>query len=151
MKGLAEVSIESAGLESTMHVDERIAMTRVDEAPVTLAVPAELAYVRLIRLVAASSASDLNYSYDGVEDIRIAADEAANLAISACRSGGAIRVGFFSVDGALAMALECPTAETVVEFDPLASQILAALTSLCTVSVIAGEVRVFFQCFPAAS
>lgn len=125
-------------------------MTRVDEAQVTLTIPAETAYVRLVRLVVASSASDLGYAYDGVEDLRIVADEAANLAIGACRQGGAVRVGISAVDGAIAVGMECPTDSDHVEFDPLASQIVSALTTTFTVSNIDGELRVFFQCPPTS-
>ena len=125
-------------------------MTRVDEAQITLTIPAESAYVRLVRLVVASSASDLGYSYDEVEDVRIVADEAANLAIAACRHGGAIRIGVLGADGALAVGVTCPTDSELVVFDPLASQIVAALTTACTVSNIDGELRIFFQCPPAS-
>ena len=124
-------------------------MTRVDEATVTLTIPADPAYVRLVRLVVASTAADLGYSYDSIEDIRIAADEATNLAIDACRLGGSVRVGIFAV-GAIAVAIECPTDHEQVEFDPLASQIIAALTTACSVSSIEGELAVFFQCPPTS-
>jgi serine/threonine-protein kinase RsbW len=126
-------------------------MTRVDEAQITLTIPADPAYVRLVRLVVASSASDLGYAYEEVEDLRIVADEAANLAIGACRPGSAVRVGIFSVDDALAVGIECPTDNDHAEFDPLASQIVAALTTSCAVSSVDGELRVFFRCPPAST
>ncbi len=125
------------------------ATTRVDEATVTLTIPAEPAYVRLVRLVVASTAADLGYSFDSIEDIRIAADEAANLAIGACRPGGSVRVGIFGI-GAIAVAIECPTDSEDVEFDPLASQIIAALTTSCNVASVEGELTVFFQCPPTS-
>ncbi len=128
---------------------ERTEMIRVDEAQVTLTIPADPAYVRLVRLVVASSASDLGYAYEGVEDVRIVADEAANLAIGACRPGGAVRVGIFSLDRTIAVCIECPTDKNHAEFDPLASQIVAALTTACSVSTTDGELRVYFQCPPA--
>ena len=124
-------------------------MNRVDQAQVTLTIPADPSYVRLVRLVVASSASDLGYSYESVEDLRIVADEAANLAISVCRQGGAVRVGIFGGDGAIAVGLECPTDNDHAEFDPLAAQIVTALTTSCTVSSIDRELRVFFRYPPA--
>lgn len=125
-------------------------MTRVDEAAVKLTIPAEPAYVRLVRLVVASCASDLGYSYERVEDLRIVADEAANLAIGACRPGEPVRIGIFAVDSALAVSMECATDEDHTEFDPLASQIISALTTSCTVSLVDKELRVNFQCPPAS-
>ena len=124
-------------------------MKRVDQAQVTLTIPADPSYVRLVRLVVASSASDLGYSYESVEDLRIVADEAANLAISVCRQGGAVRVGIFGGDGAIAVGLECPTDKDHAEFDPLAAQIVTALTTSCTLSSIDRELRVFFRYPPA--
>lgn len=149
MKGLSGVALGSMGAAELLDVNERNAMTRVDQATVTLTIPADPAYVRLVRLVVASSASDLGYSYEDIEDIRIAADEAANLAIGACRPGDSVRVGIFGI-GEIAVAIECPTDQDHVEFDPLASQIIAALTTSCQVSSIEGELAVFFQCPPAA-
>lgn len=132
------------------NVDKRNAMSRVDEAAVTLTIPSDPAYVRLVRLVAASTASDLGYSYEAVEDLRIAADEAANLAISASRAGGSVRIGISGVDHAMAVAMECTTDQTDADFDPLASQIVAALTTSCEVTIVDGELRIFFRCPPVA-
>jgi serine/threonine-protein kinase RsbW len=123
-------------------------MTRVDEAAVTLTIPADPSYVRLVRLVVASSAADLGYSFDGIEDVRIAADEAATLAITACRPGGSVKVGIAVLDGAISVGVECVTDLQSPEFDPLSSQIVAALTTSCTVLTADGELRVLFQCPP---
>lgn len=124
-------------------------MTRVDDATVTLTIPADPSYVRLVRLVVASSAADSGYSFDGIEDVRIAADEAANLAIGACRPGGTVRVGISHAGGTISVAVQCPTENDSPEFDPLSSQIVAALTTSCAVSSVDGELRIFFQCPPA--
>ncbi len=151
MKGFDAVPVAANGKSPLFNVTERTDMTRVDQAQVTLTIPADPAYVRLVRLVVASSGSDLGYSYEEVEDLRIVADEAANLAIGVCRPGGAVRVGIFGIDGTIAVGMECPTDNEHAEFDPLASQIVTALTTACAVSSIDGELRVFFQCPPAST
>ncbi len=150
MKSFDAAPLVVDGQSLLLNVTERTDMTRVDQAPVTLTIPADAAYVRLVRLVVASSASDLGYAYEEVEDLRIVADEAANLAIGACRAGGEVRIGISSIDGTIAVGMECPTDNDHAEFDPLASQIVAALTTDCAVSSIDGELRVFFQCPPAS-
>lgn len=124
-------------------------MIRVDEATVTLTIPADPSYVRLVRLVVASLAADSGYSFESIEDVRIAADEAANLAIGSCRPGGIIRVGISHAGGTISVAMQCPTDDASPAFDPLSSQIVAALTTSCTVSCIDEELRIFFQCPPA--
>lgn len=126
-------------------------MTGVDEASVTLTIPPDPAHVRLVRLVVASCASDLGYSYEGVEDLRIAADEAANLAIGACQEGGAVRIAISSAGRAITVAMECPTNDDASDFDPLAAQIVAALTTSCEVVTVDGELRIIFRCPPASA
>ena len=51
---------------------------------VRLAIPARSRYLRLARLTAAGIASDLGFSLQGVEDLRIAVDEACALLIEGC-------------------------------------------------------------------
>jgi anti-sigma regulatory factor (Ser/Thr protein kinase) len=132
-----------------MFVDGRTAMTRVEEATVVLTIPAYESYVRLVRLVAASSAEDCGYSFDGVEGVRIAADEAATLAVDESHPGGLVRVGVSATDRAISIAVECPTGSEFPEFDRLSSHVVAALTTTCNVSVVSGELRIFLQCRPA--
>ena len=125
-------------------------MIRVGQAPVSLAIPADAAYIRLVRLVVASLASDLGYDYEGVEDVRIVADEVANLAIRSCGPGGSIRVDIIASGRTVDVVMRCPTDRNDVAFEPLASQLVAVLTATCTVSISEGELEIRFKC-PAPS
>jgi anti-sigma regulatory factor (Ser/Thr protein kinase) len=55
-----------------------------DEASVTLTIPARTRYLRLARLTAAGIASDLGFSVQGIEDLRVAVDEACAVLIDGC-------------------------------------------------------------------
>jgi anti-sigma regulatory factor (Ser/Thr protein kinase) len=57
------------------------------EASVTLTIPAQTRYLRLARLAAAGIASDLGFSVQGIEDLRVAVDEACAVLIDGCRDG----------------------------------------------------------------
>jgi hypothetical protein len=76
----------------------------VNREEVTLAVPALPEYVRLARLTAAGVASRLGFSYDDVEDLRIAVDDAE-----------------------LVIVGEGPARPGPVEFAELSEQLLSAL------------------------
>lgn len=54
------------------------------EPSVRLTIPARSRYLRLARLTAAGIASDLGFSLQGIEDLRIAVDEACAILIEGC-------------------------------------------------------------------
>jgi serine/threonine-protein kinase RsbW len=56
----------------------------IDEPSVTLIIPAQPRYLRLARLTAAGIASDLGFSVQGIEDLRVAVDEACAVLIDGC-------------------------------------------------------------------
>ena len=70
-------------------------MRELDEAPLHLSVPNNPTYLRLVRLVVASCAADVNFSYDAIEDLRIVADELTNLVMMAAAPETPIRFGIF--------------------------------------------------------
>jgi anti-sigma regulatory factor (Ser/Thr protein kinase) len=59
-----------------------------EEASVTLVIPARAQFLRLARLTAAGIASDLGFSVQGIEDLRVAVDEACAVLIDGCGDGG---------------------------------------------------------------
>src|SRR4051794_39658557 len=54
------------------------------EPSVRLTIPARSRYLRLARLTAAGIASDIGFSLQGIEDLRIAVDEACAILIDGC-------------------------------------------------------------------
>ncbi len=59
----------------------------VDQAPVTLTVPASSAYVVLMRTAAAALAARADFPLDRLDDLRLAVDEAAALLIADAAPG----------------------------------------------------------------
>jgi len=119
----------------------------VDREPehlVELVVPADVRFVAPVRLVAASLASDLGFSIDDLDELRIAIDEALTAVLARRRTSptgttGTVRVTFtldaggsgtpgrLHVEG----ALDPPTnvdGDGAVPVDPLVLHIIAAVT-----------------------
>jgi serine/threonine-protein kinase RsbW len=99
----------------------------VNREEVTLAVPALPEYVRLARLTAAGVASRLGFSYDDVEDLRIAVDELCYLLVGADGRPGGITLSFAVDDAELVIVGEGPARPGPVEFAELSEQLLSAL------------------------
>ena len=110
---------------------------------VRLSVPALPEYVRLARLTAASLASRLGFSFDDVEDLRIAVDELCYLLVGPEGRPGHITLRY-SLDGTgLAISGQGPGADSAVVVGKLSEQILAAVVDDYQVS--AGEGQVTFE------
>lgn len=99
----------------------------VNGEQVRLAVPARPEYVRLARLTAAGVASRVGFSYDDVEDLRIAVDELCYLLVGADGRPGAITLSFTVDDAQLVIVGEGTARSEPVEFAELSEQLLSAL------------------------
>jgi serine/threonine-protein kinase RsbW len=110
--------------------DQRTVTERrnVNGEEVRLAVPALPEYVRLARLTAAGLASRLGFSFDEVEDLRIAVDELCYLLVGPDGRDGTITLRF-AMDGSglrvVGEGREDPSVGS--EFAELSEQILAAI------------------------
>lgn len=93
---------------------------------VKLAVPAMPENVRLARLTAAGLASRIGFSYDDVEDLRIAVDELCYLLVGSEGRPGSITLTYFLEDDGIVVEGE-GAAGGKAEFAELSEQILAAL------------------------
>ncbi|HZT64385.1 MAG TPA: ATP-binding protein [Acidimicrobiales bacterium] len=100
-----------------------------DKDEVRLVVPASPEFVRLARVTASGLASRLGFSYDEIEDLRLAVDELCYAVIGPAGRPGALTVRFFIREGGLEV-------EGTGHFDPggppvglsdLSHQILTAL------------------------
>jgi serine/threonine-protein kinase RsbW len=94
---------------------------------VSLAMPAAPEYVRLARLTAAGLASRLGFTFDEIEDLRIAVDEMCSLLIGPVAQRGEIRLTFDIDGGALAIIGEIDSETVELEFAQLSKQILTAV------------------------
>ena len=92
---------------------------------VRLALPATAAHVRLARLTVASLAAGLGFSFDAVEDLRIAVDELCYL-VGAGRRDGSITLRFDIDDDGLVITGEGEARAQPADARRLSEQILAA-------------------------
>jgi hypothetical protein len=116
-------------------------MRELEEAPLHLTIPNDPTYLRMVRLVVASAAADVEFSYDAIEDLRIVADELINLVMTVAAPGAAVRIGIFpgpedfQFRGSAPMSLAPEAGNevtveshgTVVALDLLAGQIVGSL------------------------
>lgn len=97
--------------------DERIRLT----------LPAQPGYIRLARLTAAGLASRLGFTYDEVEDLRIAVDELCYLLLGAGQTTGQVTLVFNTEAPGLEVRGEGPSGPRRGEFAELSEQILKAI------------------------
>ena len=111
---------------------------------VRLAVPALPEYVRLARLTAAGLASRLGFSYDEVEDLRVAVDELCYLLVGPDGRPGQIALTFamekVGDETGLVITGEGAAGPRPVELAELSQQILAALVDSYDVSTDNGTI-----------
>lgn len=78
---------------------------------VTVTVPAEGAYLALLRMVTAGLAARLDFNVDEIEDLKIAVDEACAMLLAQALAGSDVRVGFTVADDSIAIEVAVPTIE----------------------------------------
>jgi serine/threonine-protein kinase RsbW len=99
----------------------------VSEDRVRLAVPAQPEYIRLARLTAAGLASRLGFSFDEVEDLRIAVDELCYLLVGPAGRAGTITLTYVTDGTSIVVEGEGASSGEPAEFADLSEQILAAI------------------------
>lgn len=120
---------------------------------VTLSLPAGPEFVRLARVTATGLASRLGFSWDEIEDLRLAVDELCHAVIGPSGRDGVIRLHYLVEGGALCV-------EGRGFFDPggppvgiseLGHQILSALVDEHDVREEDGQPVVWFRKYSAAA
>jgi serine/threonine-protein kinase RsbW len=106
--------------------EPQIENERTEEA-VRLSVPASLEYVRIVRLTASGVASRLGFDVEEIENLRVALDELASMAIELA-SAGELDVTFFTTETDLRIEGRAHIADGVdVGVEALTAQILKAV------------------------
>jgi serine/threonine-protein kinase RsbW len=97
---------------------------------VELRLPAESAYVAVLRMTTAGLAARLDFTLDDIEDLRMAVGEACALVLEHARPGGNLHANFDLNDGSIRVAV---SADSSTDEDPdensFGWQVLTALTS----------------------
>lgn len=105
--------------------------TAVSHSPdVELRLPAESAYVAVLRMTTAGLAARLDFTLDDIEDLRMAVGEACALVLEHADPGGDLHATFDLSDGSIRVAV---SADSSTDDDPdqdsFGWQVLTALTS----------------------
>jgi serine/threonine-protein kinase RsbW len=98
-----------------------------DRETVELALPAHPRHLRLARLTASGFATDLGFSIDEIEDLRLAVDEACAVLIAHASPIDRLHLAYCNLDGVLCIEGRCTngTGGDVV-LDPVARAVLVA-------------------------
>src|SRR3954453_16726058 len=91
--------------------EPKVENERTEEA-VRLSVPASLEYVRIVRLTGSGVASRLGFDVEEIENLRVALDELASMAIELA-SGGELELTFFTTESELRITGRAPVADGV--------------------------------------
>lgn len=83
--------------------------TATDHDVVLLAVPADSAYLAVLRTATAGIAARLQYTLDEIEDLRIAVDEACAMLIPVAAPGAELACRFEITKGVLTVRVSVPT------------------------------------------
>jgi serine/threonine-protein kinase RsbW len=95
---------------------------------VSLRLPADSAYLAVLRTAAAGLASRLNFTLDDIEDLRIAVDEACAMLLPRAAGEAVLECTFELKPGELDIAVSLPTADgTLPSRDTFAWTVLTAL------------------------
>lgn len=120
--------------------------TRIDTSrDVHLLVPASAEYLRLVRLTAAGLASRMGFTFDEVEDLRIAVDELCFLLVGEGEMDRTMELRYSSGEGSISIEGYTKLPGPPPEPNELSEQILSALVDEHEVVAHAGEVRFRLQ------
>jgi serine/threonine-protein kinase RsbW len=115
---------------------------RIDTSrDVHLVVPASAEYLRLVRLTAAGLASRMRFTFDEVEDLRIAVDELCFLLVGDGEMDRTMELRYSSGEGSISIEGYTKLPGPPPEPNDLSEQILSALVDEHEVIAHGGEVR----------
>lgn len=102
-------------------------------ATITISIPSDTRFVSLARTSAATLASELDFTIDEVEDLRVAANELVGMVIEWAEAHGAptVTLQFDLGDDSVRLAVAAQGSDTSTSdqtVDPLAQQILRSVT-----------------------
>ena len=101
-----------------------------DRPDVELRLPAESAYVAVLRMTTAGLAARLDFTLDDIEDLRMAVGEACALVLEHATPGGDLHASFDLSDGSIRVSVSADSSTgSDPDQDSFGWQVLTALTS----------------------
>jgi serine/threonine-protein kinase RsbW len=100
------------------------------KADVSLRVPADGAYVSVLRTMTAGLAARLDFTVDDIEDLRIAVGEACALVLPQATPGGDLEAEFRQASGSLTVSVRVATeSRAEPDYESFAWQVLSTLAT----------------------
>jgi serine/threonine-protein kinase RsbW len=117
------------------HATENAAEAASGKADVSLRVPADGAYVSVLRTMTAGLAARLDFTVDDIEDLRIAIGEACALVLPEAVADGDLEAEFRQTPGTLTISVRVPTSGPAEpDYESFAWQVLSTLAAQATSS-----------------
>ena len=117
-----------------------------EKPDVSLRVPADGAYVSVLRTMTAGLAARLDFTVDDIEDLRIAVGEACALVLPEAVPGGSLEADFQQTTGTLTVAVRVETIRRAEpDYESFAWQVLSTLTTEATAQVDDNHLEVTFS------
>ena len=113
-------------------------------ADVELRLPADSAYVSVLRTTTAGLAARLDFPIDDIEDLRIAVGEASAMVLPEADEGSDLLCSFFMRPGELTVnvGVTATRAATTPDYDSFAWQVLTTLATSATADAGGGQFTV---------
>jgi serine/threonine-protein kinase RsbW len=116
-----------------------------EKADVSLRVPADGAYVSVLRTMTAGLAARLDFTVDVIEDLRIAVGEACALVLPQAAPGGDLVAQFRQDTGTLTVSVRVETERRAEpDYESFAWQVLSTLASEATADAAEHYLEVTF-------
>jgi serine/threonine-protein kinase RsbW len=117
-----------------------------DQPDVQLRLPAENAYVSVLRMTTAGLAARLDFTLDDIEDLRMAVGEACALVLDGAAPEGKLSVGFDLDEGSMRVTVAADSAdEATPDTETFAWQVLTALGNDLEAGTVEGQKSVSFS------
>ena len=114
-----------------------------DPAEVELRLPADSAYVSVVRTLTAGLAARLDFTMDDIEDLRIAVSEAAAMVLDEADAGAELDCRFLLVPRQLTLTISTTSqAPTSPDYESFGWQVLATLAAEAAIDTSPGSYAV---------
>lgn len=112
---------------------------------VELRLPADSAYVAVLRMTAAGVAARHDFTIDDIEDLRMAVGEASALVLEHATQGGSLHTVFAITQGSIRVRVSADTPlDAAPDMDSFGWQVLTAITGEVTSGRVEGRLSVSF-------
>jgi serine/threonine-protein kinase RsbW len=117
----------------------------VNDADAELVLPAETAYVAVLRMTTAGLAARLDFTLDDIEDLRMAVGEACGLVLDGASAGGRLRCAYRLAEGRIDVSVSADHAGPAgPDRDSFGWQVLTALVEDLTAGSDDGRRKISF-------